>query len=127
MAVSPEMIAVALGVAAPSSGSAQEQQWEMWINDAENAIQWRMADLGVVDPLDPEKVDLVVRKAVVAHIKHPDDATQVSVSVDDASTQRTYRSGSGEVSIKPEWWSLLGLVQDGAIGSFRLFGEPDVF
>src|SRR5699024_8778895 len=99
-------------------------QWEMWISDAEKAVEWRADELGVTEPLDSEKVDLVVRKAVVAHVRNPDNATQVSVSVDDGSSSRTYRSGTGEVSIKAEWWALLGLVQDGALGSFRLFGEP---
>lgn len=125
MAVTPENIAVALGRTVPETASPTYMQWEMWIADAENAIAWRAEDLGVTDPLDPEKVDLVVRKAVVAHVRHPDDATQVSVAVDDGSTQKTYRSASGEVSIKDEWWALLGLIQSGALGSIRLYGEPD--
>jgi hypothetical protein len=44
---------------------------------------------------------------VVAHVRHPDDATQVSVSIDDAQSSRTYKSGRGRVTILDEWWDLL--------------------
>lgn len=110
MAVTPNMIAVALGVAAPESGSAQAEQWDMWISDAEMLIEARRLEVNPTLVIDAAKLDYVVREAVVAQAKHPDDATQVSVSIDDASTQRTYRSGSGRVGIRDEWWTLLGLV-----------------
>ena len=42
-------------------------------------------------------------------MKRPDNATQVTVSVDDASTSRTYRSGAGRVTILDDWWTMLGL------------------
>lgn len=109
MAVTPSMIAVALGVAAPESGSVQDQQWSMWIDDAEMLIETRRVEVDPALAIDEAKLNYVVREAVAAHVKHPDDATQVSVSVDDASTQRTYRSGSGRVTIRDEWWALLGL------------------
>lgn len=109
MAVTPSMIAVALGVAAPESGSVQEQQWQMWIDDAEMLIETRRLEVDDTLLIDVAKSDYVVREAVVAHVRHPDDATQVSVSVDDGSSQRTYRSAVGRVSIRDEWWALLGL------------------
>lgn len=103
MAVTPETIAVALGRTS-SPTTIEVQQWTMWIDDARMLIGNRLGDL---DELDQAKLDYVVREAVTAHIRHPDDATQVSVTVDDASSSRTYRSGKGRVSIIDEWWDLL--------------------
>ena len=119
MAVTPGMIAVALGVAAPDAGSVQEQQWQMWIEDAEMLIETRRLEVDDTLVIDVAKLDYVVREAVVAHVRHPDDATQVSVSIDDASSQRTYRSGSGRVSIRDEWWTLLGLAPKSS-GAFSI-------
>lgn len=110
MAVTPATIAVALGVSAPSSGSTTEAQWQMWIDDATMLIETRAALLEVdVATIDEAKIDYVVREAVVAQVRRPDDATQVTVSVDDASTSKTYRTSSGRVSILDDWWTLLGL------------------
>ena len=113
--VTPEMIATALGVAAPTG--LTEEQWKMWIADAEMLIEARRSALEV-EQIDEAKLDYVVREAVVDHIKHPDDATQVTIAVDDASSSRTYRSGKGRVTIKDEWWPLLGLIE--ASGAFAL-------
>lgn len=101
MAVTVETIEVALG--RPPSDS-EAAQWQMWIEDALLLIEARLGDLA---ELDQAKLDYVVREAVVAHIRHPDDATQVSVAVDDSSSSRTYRSGKGRVTILDEWWGLL--------------------
>lgn len=109
MSVTPSMLAVALGIAAPEFGSIKEQQWTMWVQDAYMLIEARRVELGKTEPLDEAKVDYVVRQAVVSHIKKPDDATQVTVSVDDASTSKTYQSGKGRVSVD-DWWAFLGLV-----------------
>lgn len=111
MPVTPADIAVALGQAAPASGSVQEARWQMWINDASRAIDRRAERLNI-DPLtlNQADVDYVVRVAVVAHADNPTSATQVTTSVDDASTSKTYRSSVGRVSILDEWWDLLGLV-----------------
>jgi hypothetical protein len=77
--------------------------------------------LGVTEALDQAKVDYVVREAVVAHIKKPDDATQVVISIDDGSSSRTYQSGKGRVSILDEWWTLLGLTEsNGGAYSFDM-------
>lgn len=118
MAVTPDMIAVALGVTAPAEDSLTEQQWEMWISDAEMLIETRRLALDVdAEDIDEAKLDYVVREAVVAHVKKPDDATQVTVSIDDGSTSKSYKSGKGRVTILDEWWILLGLTDPkGAFG-----------
>lgn len=110
MSVTPAMIAVALGVTAPQAGSIQEQQWELWIDDATMLIENRAEkmDVPIVD-IDQAILDYVIRESVVAHVKKPDDATQVSITVDDGTTSRSYQSGRGRVSIADEWWALLGL------------------
>lgn len=119
MAVTPDMIAVALGKAAPEPDSVQYQQWALWISDAEMLIETRRAQLGVDAP-DEAKLDYVVREAVVAQVKRPDDATQVTVSVDDGSSSRTYRSGKGRVAILDEWWTLLGLTDSNGAYSLNM-------
>lgn len=118
MSVTTYMIAVALGQAAPEPGSVTEQQWEMWIADAVMFIEARKTELNIVTPIDEAKVDYVVRSAVVAHIKKPDDATQVTIAVDDGSSSRSYQSGKGRVTILDEWWKLLGLMP--ASGAFAI-------
>ena len=117
MSVTPAMLAIALGQAAPGAGSVTEQQWQMWIDDAEMLIEARRVLLGAEAP-DEAKLDYVVREAVAAHIMRPDDATQVTVSVDDASSSRSYQTGKGRVTILDEWWALLGLVE--ASGAFSI-------
>ena len=102
MAVTPSTIATALGRATFTTD--EDAQWSMWIDDALLLIEARLGD---PVELDQAKLDYVVREAVVAHIRHPDDATQVSVSIDDATSSRTYRSGKGRVTILEEWWALL--------------------
>lgn len=115
MAVTPANIAVALGVAAPDAGSVKEQQWAMWIEDAEMLIETRRLEIDETLVIDEIKLDYVVREAVVSHAQNPDNVVQTSISIDDAATQRTYRSssGTGRVSIRDEWWKLLGLTDRG--------------
>lgn len=117
MSVTPSMLAVALGQTAPEAGSVTEQQWALWIGDAEMLIEARRILLGAEVP-DQAKLDYVIREAVAAHIKRPDDATQVTVAVDDGSSSRSYKSGRGRVTILDEWWALLGLVE--ASGAFSV-------
>lgn len=110
MAVTPANIAVALGQAVPEPGSITEQQWQLWIDDAVMLIENRAAQLGIdVASITEKQFDYVTREAVVSQVKKPDDATQVTVSVDDGSSSRSYRSGKGRVTILDEWWTLLGL------------------
>jgi hypothetical protein len=104
VSVIPDDIAVALGRTAPEDGTVEWNQWRLWISDAMLLIG---AKLGDPMNLDQAKLNYVVREAVVAHIRRPDDATQISVSVDDGSTSRTYRSAKGRIVILDEWWALL--------------------
>ncbi|WP_396657118.1 hypothetical protein [Microbacterium oxydans] len=123
MTVTPATIAVALGVAAPESGSITEQQWDLWIDDATMLIELRADQLGVnFAGIGEAKLDYVVREAVVSQVKKPDDATQVSITVDDGTTSRSYRSGKGRVSILDEWWTLLGLTDPS--GAFAIDMVP---
>lgn len=104
MAVTPENIAVELGRTTPDLASPEYAQWELWISDARFLIARRLGD---ITALDQATVDYVVRQAVAAHVKRPDDATQVTISVDDANSSRTYRSSKGRVEIINDWWALL--------------------
>lgn len=125
MSVTPGTIAVALGQTAPSEGSPQFAQWSMWIADAEMLIETRRLTLDV-EPIGEAKVDYVVREAVVAQVKRPDDTTQVTVSVDDGSTSRSYRSSKGRVTILDEWWLLLGLTDPSGAFSVDMLGSASV-
>lgn len=104
-----DKIAVELGVTAPASDTPDRAQWELWVEDAQMLIAERAAKLGLQEPTQA-KIDYVARQAVVAHIKKPDDATQVTISIDDGSSSRTYQSSKGRVTIDDEWWDFLGLV-----------------
>lgn len=124
MAVTPGTIAVALGRTAPVADTAEYLQWEMWISDALMLISARLVgdDTGQVaslDDLDQPTLDYVVREAVVAQVRRPDDATQVEVRVDDGSVGRTYRTSSGRVTIRDEWWDLLSPT-DSKSGAFSV-------
>lgn len=114
MAVTPANIATALGVVTPDSGGLVYAQWEMWIADAEMLINDRRVELGF-EPIESAKIDYVVRESVVAHVRKPDDATTVTIAVDDGSSTRRYESGKGRVSVD-DWWDYLGLGEttDGA-------------
>lgn len=111
--VTPAMVATALGVAAPDSGSPTEAQWSMWIADALMLVQVRVDMIDPAPTVDQAKLDYVIREAVVAQVRRPDNATQVTISVDDASTSKTYRTGAGRVTILDDWWTLLGLADVG--------------
>ena len=104
MAVTPDDIAVELGRTAPPASDPEYAQWQRWISDALFLITKR---LGPLAALDGETVDYVVRQAVVAHVRRPDDATQVAVSVDDGPGSKSYRSSRGRVEILDEGWALL--------------------
>ena len=126
MAVTPDKIAVALGVTAPEPDSITWQQWYLWIDDATMLIENRAEKLGIdLATIGGAKLDYVIREAVVAQVKKPDDATQVTVSVDDASTSRSYQSGKGRVTILDEWWAMLGLVETDE-GAFAIDMAPGV-
>lgn len=108
MYVTHDEIAVALGRTAPASTTPEYKQWEMWADDAYLLIESHFESTETpIEDLDGAKLAYVIREAVVAQVRRPDDATQVAVSVDDGSVSRTYRSGSGRVRIRDEWWDLL--------------------
>ncbi|PRB02768.1 hypothetical protein CQ047_17850 [Microbacterium sp. MYb72] len=104
-AVTPSNIATELARLEPTGATAE--QWQVWINDALLLIDDRAAAEGVTPA--QTKLDYVIRQAVVAQVKKPDDATQITVAVDDGSTSRRYESGSGRVTILDEWWTFLGI------------------
>lgn len=121
MTVTPAIIAVKLGMTAPEPGSITEQQWQMDIDDALMLIEDRAEELDInMDTISEIKLDYVIREAVVAYIKRPDDATQVSVTVDDGTTSRSYQSGKGRITILDEWWKMLGLVDTEDAGAFAI-------
>ena len=112
--ITPADVAVALGRGAPESGSATESQWAMWATDALMLIQSRVDELSHDETaIDQARLDYVVREAVVAQVRRPDDATQVTKAVDDGSVTKTYKSARGRVDILDEWWALLGVVASG--------------
>ena len=124
MAVTPDEIAVELGRATPDAGTVTYQQWTQWISDALLLIKERLGDPTL---LAQSTLDYVVRQAVATQVRRPDDATQVSVSVDDGNVARTYASGTGRVYIRDEWWALLDPdLNDSTVGSTQMYGEPDV-
>jgi len=126
MAVTVKMIATALGQATPADGSITAEQWQMWIDDAGMLIQDRCDDVHKdIEELDATKVAYVIREAVVAHIRRPDDATQVTVSIDDGSSSKTYKSGRGRITILDEWWQLLGLTDPA--GAFAIDTAPALY
>ncbi|WP_336698187.1 hypothetical protein [Curtobacterium sp. USHLN213] len=111
MAVTPDMVAVALGVTAPDPDSVTAKQWQLWLDDAYMLIESRRTAMSPAPDVDEAKIDYVVREAVVAQVKRPDDATQVTISVDDASSSKTYQSSKGRVTIVDDWWVFLGLTE----------------
>jgi hypothetical protein len=126
MSVTPANLAVALGQTAPDSDSPEWNQWQMWIDDADMLIQIRKDQLGITDPIDMAKLDYVVREAVVSHIRKPDDSTQVTISVDDGSSSKTYKSSKGRVTILDEWWTLLGLTNPSGAFSIDMIGAGNI-
>lgn len=127
MATSVAQIAVAVGRPTPAPGSTDDLQWRMWIEDALLEISAGPTGTSHIDlaTFDQDRLDRVVRDAVAAKVKRPDDATQVTVAVDDASTSRTYSSSTGAIFIRPEWWRFLGLVAESNAFSVRPAFVPD--
>lgn len=126
MAVSLQEIADELSRPTPDSGSADARRWLMWVDDAYAAIEQRAGRLQVdLDAIPTTDVDRVVRKAVAAHVRRPDDATQVTKNVDDGGVTKTYQSARGEVTITDRWWSDLGLADDASVFSVQMTGAPD--
>lgn len=121
--VTPANIAVELGRPTPEPDSLTHQQWTRWIADAYWIISRRLGPYDALALEVQEVVDYVVRLAVARHARRPEDATQVTVSVDDASTSRMYQSGTGRVTILDEWWEWLDPASSG--GAFTIYPAGD--
>lgn len=127
MAVTIDDVALELGRATPSADSIEARQWVRWIARARQLIDSRAVSLGVpLDSLDEESVDSVVAMAVAAHVRRPDDSTTVDIQVDDARMSKRYESSTGRVTILPEWWDELGLVDASGAFSVTPYFQPDV-
>lgn len=127
--IRPSDVATALGRPYPSDAAVQ-QQWQMWIDDAAMLIQYGDGDhegLGDLSALPQATLDFVMRAAVVAMVRRPDDATQVDISVDDGRVSKRYQSGTGQVFITERWWRMLRGDDEGDSGAFsvRPYGAPD--
>jgi len=115
-------IALALGVPVPVAGSSEALQWALWISDALLLIEARLGD---PTALDQPRLDYVVREAVSAQVRRPDDATSVEIAVDDGRVARQYSSSRGRVYIRDEWWALLD-PNAGSGGAFAIDTAPVV-
>lgn len=122
--VTAAAIAAMLGRPLPTVPAEQITQWEQLIGEAEWLVERRLGDLAV---LDQRALDYVVRHAVAAHIRRPDDATQVDVQVDGDRVSKRYETGHGRVRILDEWWAML-TPKAGPSGAFsvRPTFRPDV-
>ena len=120
-----EDIRVALG-RAPLDDN-ERAQWDMWIRDAQIEISAGPDGKQLIDlnTLDQDRLSKVIRDAVVAKVRRPDDATQVDISIDDGRVSKIYQSSTGSIYIRPEWWSLLGLVAPAGAFSIRPGFVPD--
>lgn len=106
MSVTPDTIATALGREAPGTSTPEYDQWLMWVADALMLIEAHFGSTVYAD-IDLTRLDYVVREAVVAQVRRPDDATSVEVAVDDGRESRRYSTSRGRVTIRDEWWDLL--------------------
>lgn len=124
--ITPDDIAVELGRPTPITDPTRTQ-WQSWIDRTYRAIDRRAERLGIEPTtLDEQTLADVVTLAVVAHARRPDDMTQVTVSVDDGSTSKQYRSSQGRITILDEWWADLGLGSEADVFSIQMTGTPDV-
>lgn len=78
----------------------EEAQAAQWLSDALMLIEARLGDPAL---LNQDRVDFVVREAVVARFRNPDGYQ--SEGIDDY--RYTYGSETRRVTILPEWWVLL--------------------
>lgn len=109
--ITPAKIATARGMVAPEPGSAEERRCQLCIDDALMLIQARVDRLKVAEQtVSQDKLDYVVRQAVVAHLRHPEDGAQaVTVAIDDGQMTTRYGQVPTQVEITDAWWELLGL------------------
>lgn len=126
--ITTAQVAVALGRPEPQVDTAERLQWNMWIQKARLLVSAGPNGTGDIDldGLNQDRLDSVILDAVVAHVRRPDDATQVDTSIDDGRVSKIYKSSAGEIVIRPKDWSFLGLapVASGAF-SVRPSFTPD--
>ena len=98
---------------------AEQGQVGLWAGQALLIIEGRLGDPGA---LDRRVLDMVVVEAVARRIKRPDDATQVSITIDGDTSQRSYQSSSGAITILPEEWVMLAASgsSSGTLGAFSI-------
>jgi hypothetical protein len=89
---------------------AETRQAEKWITQALAIITKKVGDIA---RLDPEMVEYVVVQMVAERFRRPaDGATQVQVSVDDASSLRRFDTSAKGLMLRPEWIDLLTPEED---------------
>lgn len=101
---------------------AEGKQVALWTADLTFDIQQRFAGR---DMPDPELVDRVLRKVIVAALRNPNPGlTSVEVAVDDARTVRRYSASGAGLVITPDLWALLGWHQYTEIQTVTPYCEP---
>lgn len=105
MAVTTDEVADRLGLPHPDASSPRAAQWLTWIGQASSQIERYQRIYSLPAP-DTNDADFVVLEVVAAMAQHPDDSTQVSVSVDDGQVDRRYSSGNGTINLD-RWWDYL--------------------
>lgn len=113
MTVNVSDVATTLLRSPASVTDVEDAAWSMWIEDARRQIARRLGDLS---ELDQDDLDYVTREAVALKAKRPDEAVKVDISVDDASSSRTYERATGQITILDEWWALLSPAEDSGAG-----------
>lgn len=99
---------------------AQQVAVSLWGSWVESDIERAAVSAGkTFASLNPVQVERFSVEAITYRLDHPDDATQVDVSVDDARVSRRYSSSTGQLTYLPQWWAWLGLGDDTA-GAFSI-------
>jgi hypothetical protein len=99
----------------------QRQQAAMWIGQALTIIEARaVRENTTAAALDQHVLDMVVTEAVADRFRYPDDATQITVQVDDGQVSRRYESATGQIRIRDEWWNMLFPTNTGGAFTIRL-------
>lgn len=104
----PADVVINIGRPLTESETARVDQWIDW---AEATISRGPAGRGEpkrLADLDPDTLHMVVVEAVTRRLHNPNGDTQVTVSVDDGSMNRTLSRSTGLIEILPEQWAALG-------------------
>lgn len=97
-------------------------QVDMWIRWLEADIALKLPAPAVVDPTVAQRV---IVQSIAAYLDNPTAASEVQVSVDDASVTKRYRSSSGRVQILPDLWADLGWTGDTGAFTVTPYGAVD--